>query len=110
MARNELIQAAWYRGTVTYKEVAAVMGLREWGGPMDAQIGKQVAEVATAISRNEHEANRPLLSAVLVRTADRRPGGGFYDLARTLGKLGGGSEEKFWDRERSAVYREWARR
>lgn len=109
LARDELIQAARFHGTVTYKEVAAVMGLREWGEDMNASIGGEVGKAATEISEDEHEQDRPLLSAVLVDAQRRKPRPGFYELARRLGKLGGGSEDVFWEREKRRVYREWAR-
>ena len=109
LARDELIRAARYHGTVTYKEVAAVMGLRDWGGDMNASIGGAVGRAATEISEDEHAEGRPLLSAVLVDTQQRKPRPGFFDLARRLGKLGGGSEDVFWEREKARVYREGAR-
>jgi hypothetical protein len=108
LARDELIRAAGYHGTVTYKEVAAVMGLRGWDEDMNASIGGQVGKAATEISEDEYEQGRPLLSAVLVDTRQRNPRPGFYDLARKLGKLRGGSEDVFWDKEKRRVYREWA--
>jgi hypothetical protein len=40
----------------------------------------------TAILEDEHEAGRPLLTAIVThKYGDKEPGNGFYDMARKLG-------------------------
>lgn len=103
----DLITAARYRGTVTYQEIAEMIGLRTFGANMGQQIGRYAGE----ISKEEVKYGRPMLSAILV-TVGGKPSSGFYDLARELGKLQGDSneaEEAFFHQERQAVYATWKR-
>ena len=104
----ELINAARCRGSLTYPEVAEVMGLPLSGNHM----GKEVGQLLGEISQEECEQGRPMLS-VLVYNVHGLPGGGFFDLARELGKLQAGTaegEERFLEQERDAVYATWRRR
>jgi hypothetical protein len=104
---SELIQAARYRGLITYGRVAAIMGLPPSGNHMAAEIGKILGEIV----EEEHGQGRPMLSAIVVG-AEGGPGEGFYSLARDLGKLKADSPEarrRFWEKERNAAYREWER-
>ena len=52
---------------------------------MDQQVGHLVGE----ISEDEHNAGRPMLSALVVEKDTGMPSSGFYDLARELGLLTG---------------------
>ncbi len=102
---SELIIAARYRGTITYQEVADLMGLPLQGNYMGKEIGLILGE----ISEDEHKYNRPMLSAVVVNTTGS-PGPGFYELAKRFGKLSDDSEEgkrRFWASEKKAVYTTW---
>jgi len=104
---RELINAARYKGIVTYQELAQMMGLPISGQHMGSQVGWILGE----ISEDEHAAGRPMLSAVAVAVSGE-PGEGFYELARKLGLLGEvPSEEsrKFWRRQKEAVYETWKR-
>jgi hypothetical protein len=101
----ELVRAAQYRGTVTYQEIAPMMGLRVTGAYMGVEVGQLVGE----ISEDEVNANRPMLSAVVVGTSGE-PGPGFYALARGLGLMKAGNDErKFWRAQLDAVYQTWQR-
>lgn len=103
----ELITAARYRGTVTYQEIADLIGLHTFG----ANMGQQIGRYAYAVSTEEHSHGRPMLSALIVKVGGR-PSSGFYDLARQLGKLQGSSseeEEAFFLKERQAIYATWTR-
>jgi hypothetical protein len=105
MIYSELINAAKYRGTVTYQEVAKIVGLPLLGNYMGAEIGHLVGE----ISEDEFIAGSPMLSAIVVNTTGK-PGPGFFGLARHLGKLHSTSRDeelKFWEREKKAVYDQW---
>ena len=103
----ELIQAARYRGTLTYQEIAQVLGLPRTGIYMGSQIGQLLGE----ISEDEHRCGRPLLSAVAVGVSGF-PGQGFFALAKQLGIFeseGKDAERRFWEKERQAVYKTWQR-
>jgi len=103
---NELVAAARHRGTATYQELADLIGLPATGAHMGHEIGQILAE----ISEDECERNHPMLSAAAVNK-NGEPGSGFYELARTLGKLGSGeSEDRFWQTEREKVYERWQRK
>lgn len=99
---NELITAARYRGTVTYQEIAKLMGIPLVGGYMAKLIGEILGE----ISMDEVEHGRPMLSVIAVGVKGL-PGDGFYKLARELAKLTTQSDEEFWAAEKKAVYETW---
>lgn len=104
----ELINAARYRGTITYQEVALLMGLPLTGSYMGSETGNMLGE----ISEDEVKCGRPMLSAIAV-TNSGKPGGGFYNWAQDLGRLKDDSEEakkKFWDAEKRAVYETWRKK
>lgn len=101
----ELIAAARYRGTVTYQEIAQLMGLPLAGSHMGNQIGHILGE----ISEDEHLQGRPMLSAVAVGVSGE-PGEGFFGLANDLGKNPGDTADdkrKFWQTEKKAAYETW---
>ena len=102
---TELITAARYRGTVTYQEIAQIMGLPLTGSNM----GREVGLILGQISEDEVQNGRPLLSAIAVNVSDQASEG-FYKLARSLGKLQSDVKEQeviFWEKERKAVYDTW---
>lgn len=103
----ELISAACSRGTLTYSEVADIMGLPPSGNYMGREVGQMLGE----ISQNEYHAGRPLLSAVAVSKRRGVPGRGFFGLAREFGKLQDNTteedERRFWEEEKAAVYAAW---
>lgn len=98
----ELIIAAKYRGTVTYQEIAKMMGIPLSGNNMSRQVGQILGE----ISEDEVANGRPMLSVIAVGV-NGLPGAGFYSLARGLGRLTDQSEEEFWEAEKKAVYEAW---
>jgi hypothetical protein len=99
----ELITAAKYRGTVTYQEIAKLIGLPLEGNLMGSQIGLLLGE----ISEDEVAHGRPMLSAIVVNTQGL-PGPGFFALGKQLGKIKDGDDEKkFWQMERSSVHQTW---
>lgn len=72
----DLIQAAQYRGYVTYQEIAQMMELPLSGNYM----GKEVGQILGEISQEEHSHGRPMLSALAVGTSGF-PGSGFFGLS-----------------------------
>lgn len=102
---TELVSAARYRGTVTYQEIAQLVGLPLQGSYMGSEIGHLLGE----ISEDEVNNGRPMLSAVAVNVQGE-PGPGFYALARDLGREFDDSREgrlKFWKAELQKVYEVW---
>lgn len=103
---NELITAARYRGTVTYQEIAQMMGLAITGNNMGTQVGHILGE----ISEDEHDQSRPMLSAIAVGVSGE-PGPGFYTFARQLGQIGEDAttdqKKTFWKGQKKLVYETW---
>jgi hypothetical protein len=103
----ELIAAARHRGTVRYQELADLIGLPLRGGYMAGELGEYLG----AISEDEVNQGRPMLSAVTVNK-DGKPSRGFFGLAKQLGKLASDDpveQEAFWESEKKAVYKTWQR-
>jgi hypothetical protein len=75
--------------------------------PMITPPFRGLGEALSAISRYEHDHGRPLISALVVREDTGRPGPGFFDLARQLGRNVGANEPAFFELERSAVLDFW---
>jgi len=102
---SELVHAARHRGTVTYQELAHVVGLPLQGNYM----GKRLGEILGAISKNEFNNRRPMLSAVAVKTSGT-PGDGFFTLAREFGLLDitdPEAQEAFWEAQKRQCYEIW---
>jgi hypothetical protein len=100
---TELISAAKYRGTVTYQELAKLIGLPLRGSYMGREIGQLLGE----ISEDEVEKGRPMLSAVAVGV-DGKPGPGFFNLAKQIGKLLDDKDQNtFWRTECQELYKIW---
>jgi hypothetical protein len=105
---NELATAARYRGTVTYQELAHLIGLEISGNYMANELGK----ILEQISRAEHEMKHPILSAIVVNV-DGVPGEGFWGIAKNLGKFNGTTEDErrqFWETEKKAVHDHWRKK
>jgi hypothetical protein len=100
-----LISAARSRDTVTYQQVAQIMGLLPQGHHMGAETGHLLGE----ISEDECRHGRPMLSALAVSVLGM-PGEGFFKLATQLGRFdpsSGPTQRGFWEKERDAVYEAW---
>lgn len=108
LVRDEMIQAARNGTTITYRDIADIMGLR----PSGHHMGKEVGQMSGEISEDEYLQGRPMLSAVAISAVRRKPGPGFFGLARELGRLQDSSEKdegRFWAAEKAAVYDTWQR-
>ncbi len=102
--REELLKAAKSRNVVNYSDVAPSVGLN-----MElAHDRNQIARILDGISQAEHEAGRPLLSAVVIRIDKNMPGNGFFALARRLGLHRAGDKFDYWSEELKRVYDHWA--
>jgi hypothetical protein len=104
--KAELINAASYRGQLTYQDVARIIGQPSSG----SQMGKQTGQVIGEINEDELEAGRPMISAIVVKSSGEI-GQGFFELAEELGRLKPGADrDSFLKNEREAVYETWKRR
>lgn len=84
--REDLISVAQSAtGIITYKELGARYG---FFGDDDYNYSK-LANAIGAISEYEVENKRPMLSAIVVRRDDLRPGIGFFKLAKALKRMKG---------------------
>jgi len=68
-----LIEAAEQQQTVTYGQIAEIMGLPPSGNHTGSMIGIMLGLIAD----NERECGRPMLSAVAVSSTNQVPGSGF---------------------------------
>lgn len=101
----KLIEAAKQRNDVSYKDVAAIIGIHTPGNHMAREVGQILGE----ISEDENKDGRPMLSAIAVRVTGV-PGEGFFVLAQRLGQLtttDSDSQTKFWQNERDKVFKTW---
>jgi hypothetical protein len=98
----ELITAAKYRGTVTYQVIAQIMGLLLSGNQMSREVGCVLGEISVDELTNGH----PMLSAIAI-SVNRKPGQGFYEWTRKLGRLTTEDEGPFWESECKKVYETW---
>jgi hypothetical protein len=108
---NELIETARRRGTVTYQEMADLVGLPTTGNYMGKEVGHLVGE----ISEDQHDRGRPMLSAIVVEVGfDSLPGSGFFKLAADLKKYNGSDDPKqqrdFWEAEKRSVHEFWRKK
>ncbi len=102
--REELVRVARNRGYINYSDVAPLAGLN-----MDLAYDRnQIADILDGISQAEHNAGRPLLSAVVIRRDMNMPGKGFFALAKRLGLLREGDNLEYWLAELRRVHDHWA--
>lgn len=98
-----LRQTARAHSTTTYAAVAAAAGL-----PIsDPASRARIAHLLYAVNAVEHAQGRPLLSTVVVFVGQRRPGAGFFQCARDLGRLTDEEPLTFWAAELQRVYAVW---
>jgi hypothetical protein len=103
--RKECVRAAKGRAVVTYTDVAPYVGLN-MSVPDDR---KKIGDILTELASAEHEAGRPLLSAVVVLSSGGAPGAGFFKLARALGLMEPKENKKafLWN-ELNRVWNYWS--
>ncbi len=93
---------------VTYGEIGSLMGITVSGSHM----GRVVGMVLGMITDEERKADRPMLSAVVVSSTNRRPGPGFWGLAAQYGLIGEDADEAekrtFWEDQLRVVRAAWA--
>lgn len=90
IATGALRAVAAGRGTTTYKHLARMVG-------SDVDHWREMAHILGEVVRREHAESHPLVSAVVVRIDDKKPGVGFAGIARNLGiDIAEGDEVVFW--------------
>ena len=100
---EELLNVAKCGGTTNYSCIAPLAKL-DMASPADRNL---IAGILDSISRAEHQAGRPLLSAVVVLKDENIPGGGFFELAKRLGLYGGNDDVQYWVKEVRRVHDHW---
>lgn len=100
-------EVAGERSLISYSDLVKRIrscALEPYGGPLATMLGE--------ISTDEDAAGRGLLTAVVVRKEDSRPGRGFFDkLARDRGRVFADTDsgrERFWIEELMKVYCVWS--
>lgn len=101
---QEILRVARSGGITTYADIAPLAELDMSLLHHRTRIGSILGE----ISRAEHRAGRPMLSAVVILADRNRPGQGFFRLAKTLGLHTGGDELQFWVQELQRVHDYWS--
>lgn len=102
---SELVLAARQRGLVLYPHLAYICGFR----PESRQTTQRIGEILAAISQNEVNHNRPMLSALAVKPRNIVPEN-FFNHARAMGLMKSTfphDEKAFWLRQKDACYRTW---
>ncbi len=103
--RDKILSVAKAKGTINYSEIAPLAQL-----DMSRELDRQrIGSILDDISRAEHLAGRPLLSAVVIRRDTNNPGTGFFELARELGLLSANEErDEYWVKELNRVHQHWS--
>ena len=90
IATGILRAVAANRSTTTYKQLAALIA-------PDVHHRHELAHILGELVTKEHEEGRPLLSSVVIRADEKKPGIGFAGIARDLGiEIPDGEEVPFW--------------
>ena len=95
-----------FQAKITYKDLCNAIDPDEqyWAFPRFRGIGPVLGRVSTF----EHEHGRPMLSALVVHSADGQAGDGFAGLGRHLGfQIQPGQERAFWRNQLEEVVRYW---
>jgi len=90
------------KDTIFYSELVRkvlIISIEANSYALAAMLGK--------ISTEEDAAGRGMLSVIVVRKENYRPGKGFYELAKTLGR-DVSDKETFWVNEVKRVYSSWS--
>jgi hypothetical protein len=106
--RDFLIGIARRKGLTNYTDAGAVAGL-----DMASESGRiLIAQILDDINTMEVADGAPMISALVIYQDPNkmRPGPGFFDCARALGKLRDNDEDGFWAKEVTAVHTYWASR
>jgi len=99
--RGKIVETAQGRGTINYEEVGKLGNL----SMANPDHRNQLANMLDDINREEDKKGGPMLSVVVVKKDSRRPGKGFFELARELGRQAPDvDDETFFVTELKRVY------
>ena len=102
---EELRRVAISGSTTYYSDISHLAGL-DMGSPYDRKL---IANILDSISTSEHDARRPLLSAVVILKGENIPGQGFFELSRRLGLYRANDDLHYWLQEVRRVHDHWSR-
>ncbi|MCY4022263.1 MAG: hypothetical protein OXF32_02325 [Anaerolineaceae bacterium] len=106
--RDVLVHVAREQSRISYKELAQKVGMPVNTYTLTTLLGELLCD----INEDEQKEKRPMLSVLVVRSADRLPGIGIFDCAEYLGLLPANTTEDdelvFWAREKKRVYKTWS--
>jgi hypothetical protein len=89
---------------VYYEDIAPMFGFNYEREFDRAEVGR----ILDSVNKEELEAGRPMLSAVVVRKGgNEMPGEGFFNLAREERRFRGGDKKLYWAMELKELYRYW---
>ena len=98
-----LAQCARAEKMISYTDFIHHICLISFETPYDSRLPRFLAEIST----EEAKAGRGMMTALVVRkNRDRRPGGGFFELAERLG-YDVSDPEKFWLEQVNKVFASW---
>ena len=100
--QNILIDIAKKKDTIFYSELVRKILIISIEANSYA-LATMLGEISTA----EDAAGRGMLSVIVVRKENHRPGKGFFELAKILGR-DVSDKEKFWVNEVKRVYSSWS--
>ena len=101
---EKILSLAKNRSTAYYSDIAPLAGL-----DMSVPIHRErIGSILGEISRAEHQAGRPVLSAVVISVEGNRPGQGFFRLAEERDLYTGGDEDRFWVQELNRLFDYWS--
>lgn len=102
-AREAIIAVARRKTLITYSDLAAAITVCDLP-PHDTRLADLLGEIST----EEAHAGRGMLTvAVVHKTGDRRPGPGFFKLAKSLGR-DTDDRDRLWIDELTRVYDVWS--
>jgi hypothetical protein len=103
---GRLVRLAQARRTVSFDDIAAIVGTDARGRLSPSRTRKALSE----ISVYEHSRARPMLSVLVLHKEGNSPGPEFFALARSLGRYSGddeASERAFIEAEMLSVWDQW---
>lgn len=104
VVQENLIQIARRGGLINYTEAGSWVDL-----DMSTDVGRiLIAQILDEINIDENSQGHPMLSALVTYKDTGRPGSGFFQCARGLGRLTDNDEEGFWVKEVAAVHNWWS--
>ncbi len=101
---DRLIELAYAGKTISYNELAAIVGL----DVEKAEDRRVLVRILAEIGYSENAAGRPLITAVVVRPEIRYPGTGFFIQARELGFNTFEDDRSYYEYELKKVYAFWS--